>query len=84
MYGVGFEGAGVAVVGEAISFKFADVPVSADEGVGGISAVVEPGDVTELFLFGAGLAARSPVLCIMEPSFRERMSVDWTPGRELR
>lgn len=40
--------------------------------------------MAELFLFGVELDAKSPVHCIMEPSFRERMSVDSTPGRELR
>lgn len=29
-------------------------------------------------------AASRPVLCMMEPSLRDRISVDWTPGREVR
>jgi hypothetical protein len=29
-------------------------------------------------------AASRPVLCMIEPSLRERISVDWTPGREVR
>lgn len=33
---------------------------------------------------GGGGFAYSPVLWIMEPSLRERMKVDWTPGREVR
>lgn len=33
---------------------------------------------------GGGGEANSPVLWIIEPSLRERMKVDWTPGRELR
>ena len=71
-------------MGEPISCRAAGAPVSADEVVGGMSAVVEPGDVAELFLFGPELDARSPVHWIMEPSFRERISVDCTPGREQR
>lgn len=33
---------------------------------------------------GGGDEAKSPVLWIMEPSLRERMKVDCTPGREVR
>lgn len=30
------------------------------------------------------VAAKRPVLCIIEPSFRDNMRVDWTPGRDVR
>lgn len=33
---------------------------------------------------GLSGGASWPVLWIMEPSFRERIRVDWTPGREVR
>ena len=76
-----------AAVGEATSFKLAGTPASAEEDAGGMSTA-ESGAVVviELFLFGLGLGldARSPVHCIMEPSLRERISVDCTPGRALR
>jgi hypothetical protein len=39
------------------------------------------GEVSLLVRFGG---ARRPVLWIMEPSLRERMRVDCTPGREVR
>lgn len=32
----------------------------------------------------SGEGAKSPVLWIMDPSFRDRMNVDWTPGRDVR
>lgn len=28
--------------------------------------------------------ASLPVACIIEPSFRDSMSVDWIPGRDVR
>lgn len=39
---------------------------------------------TEGEVEGGGDEAKSPVLWIMEPSLRERMKVDCTPGREVR
>lgn len=30
------------------------------------------------------VAAKRPVLCIIEPSFRDSIRVDWTPGRDVR
>jgi hypothetical protein len=59
-----------------------DVACSAgEEGVGTSSEVdarlVETG-VVELE------RASRPVVCIMDPSLRDRMSVDCTPGRDVR
>ena len=42
-------------------------------------------EAAALFWFlAARSAASNPVPCIMDPSRRERMNVDWTPGREVR
>lgn len=40
--------------------------------------------VSLVVLFLGGGEARSPVLWIMDPSLRERMKVDCTPGRDVR
>lgn len=49
----------------------------------GSSAVISVCDMLGLLLL-ADFAASNPVLWIMEPSLRERMRVDWTPGRDVR
>lgn len=67
----GDEGSNDSAGGEVALVLFAS---SAAGGVG----------VALVVLFLGGAEARSPVLWIMEPSLRERMKVDWTPGRDVR
>lgn len=41
------------------------------------AALFDPSGVVEV-------AANRPVLWMMEPSLRDRINVDWTPGRDVR
>lgn len=52
----------------------------ADWGPGGL----EVGGSVDSVVEGPGGEANRPVLWIMEPSLRERMNVDCTPGRDVR
>lgn len=62
-----------------------------DEGAAAAAVVVDASSVEAptgageevSLLVGLG-GAKRPVVWIMEPSLRERMRVDWTPGREVR
>ncbi|EFE42025.1 hypothetical protein TRV_03230 [Trichophyton verrucosum HKI 0517] len=51
-----------------------------DEGVAASADGAEVGDVPFVVLG----AARRPVVCIIEPSLRESINVDCTPGRDVR
>ncbi|EFE29539.1 uncharacterized protein ARB_03617 [Trichophyton benhamiae CBS 112371] len=51
-----------------------------DEGVAASADGAEVGDVAFVVLG----AARRPVVCIIEPSLRESINVDCTPGRDVR
>ncbi len=65
--------------------------VSACGDDGAAAAVVDTSSVVALtgtgeevsLVIGLG-GPKRPVVWIMEPSLRERMRVDWTPGREVR
>jgi hypothetical protein len=52
-----------------------------EEGRGGFSGTGAriPGDWLPLTP-----AASWPVACIIDPSLRDRMRVDWTPGRDIK
>jgi hypothetical protein len=63
--------------------------VGSNDSAGGVvvlfaSSVAGGVCVALVVLFLGGGEARSPVLWIMDPSLRERMKVDCTPGRDVR
>lgn len=61
--------------------EFVTVPLGGDEFSKLLSVLfvvlLVPSDEGEV-------AAKRPVLCMIEPSFRDRIKVDWTPGRDVR
>lgn len=61
------------------------VAVSVGVSVGALSVPEVGAGVDAPLVTGVRLGgARRPVVWIIEPSLRERIRVDWTPGREVR
>lgn len=61
-------------------FSTDPVPDSDSDAVGAVSDTV----AVAAWLSVVDSDANNPVLWIIEPSFRERINVEWTPGREVR
>lgn len=85
LYGVaaGAAAAAVAVAGGALLSCDEEEAVALVPDCEGTGSLLE--DDAMLFVRGCGEEDASfPVTWMMDPSFRERMRVDCTPGREIR